>query len=104
MCGYVFNLSDGRIDTNKLKNSLNSIKYRGPDETKIEEGQTLKKKNYFLGFNRLAIYDLNSASMQPFKGDNDWSLLFNGSIYNFREIKEKLIVKDINFKQVVTLR
>ena len=47
MCGYVFNLSDGRIDTNKLKNSLNSIKYRGPDETKIEEGQTFKKKTIF---------------------------------------------------------
>ena len=37
--------------------------------------------------------------MQPFKkGDNDWSLLFNGSIYNFREIKEKLIVKGYKFQ------
>lgn len=99
MCGYVFNLSVDRINTNKLKNSLNSIKYRGPDETKIEEGQTLKKSNYFLGFNRLAIYDLNSASMQPFKkSDNDWSLLFNGSIYNFKEIKEKLIIKGYKFQ------
>lgn len=98
MCGYVFCLTKKEINQSKLRNSLSAINYRGPDESKILQGKTKKNINFFLGFNRLSIYDLHSSSMQPFNhNDSPWIMLFNGSIYNFKELREKLKIKGHKF-------
>jgi asparagine synthase (glutamine-hydrolysing) len=79
MCGILytrgFNLSSN-------KEALLSIKHRGPDA----DGYVQVKKN-FLGHVRLSIIDLNPRSNQPFKGENGDILIFNGEIYNHKEIK-----------------
>ena len=99
MCGFVFNLSNHKINKQTLKKTIDSIKYRGPDETKIIEGKTNLNQSFYLGFNRLAIYDLDTRSMQPFQYMEDkWVLLFNGSIYNFKEIRKNLTNKGYHFK------
>ena len=94
MCGIFAVISDNLDDLNlnKFSNSLNIIKYRGPDKTNIKK----ISKNIIFGHNRLKIIDLNDRSNQPFQ-DDKYSLLFNGCIYNYKEIREELKIK-YNFK------
>ena len=89
MCGFIgsYNI---KISKNKLKIATKSIEHRGPDDTKITIG-----KNWSIGFNRLAIIDLNKRSMQPFKKDGVLVFL-NGEIFNYLELIKK--EKDFNPK------
>ena len=66
-------------------------KSRGPDFTDY-----FKSVNYTVSHNRLAIIDPEDRSNQPFKFKN-LILSFNGEIYNFMELKEKLKIKGHNF-------
>ena len=81
MCGILytrgFNLSSN-------KEALLSIKHRGPDA----DGYVQVKKN-FLGHVRLSIIDLNPRSNQPFKGENGDILIFNGEIYNHKDLQQE---------------
>ena len=61
------------------------IQHRGPDD----QGVTVKP-GVALGMRRLAIIDLVSGN-QPMSGeDGSVTIVFNGEIYNFQEIKPKL--------------
>ncbi len=63
---------------------LKSIEHRGPDATNQFHNQFVS-----LGHNRLSIIDLSDESNQPFcKGD--LILIFNGEIYNYKELREQL--------------
>lgn len=89
MCGFYSVLSKKKklINPNKIYNDLG---HRGPDNTKIFQS---KKKNFFFSiFFRLSILDLNNRSSQPFEFKN-LVLLFNGEIYNYKEIRQHLIEK-----------
>ena len=71
--------------------------HRGPDDSGVEiyEG----KDGYAIGFaqRRLAILDLSPLGHQPMHSeDNRVSVVFNGEIYNFLELKEEL--SDYSFK------
>ncbi len=59
---------------------------RGPDGTAVWTNGRVT-----LGFDRLAIIDLSERSMQPMHRLSRYSLVFNGEIYNFRELKEELV-------------
>ncbi len=68
-----------------------TIQHRGPDA----EGVYTDGRN-FLGHTRLSIIDINAVSNQPFySNDERYVLVFNGEIYNFKEIKSQLT--DYNF-------
>ena len=72
------------------------IAYRGPDD----EGQYLKEFSNTivgLGMRRLSILDLSPLGHQPYQY-NDLTLIYNGEIYNFQEIREKLIKRGYTFK------
>ncbi len=58
-----------------------------------------EKWNLFLGFRRLSIIDLSSAAHQPMsdKSKNIW-LVYNGEIYNFKDLRKKLIKLGYEFK------
>lgn len=60
--------------------------HRGPDGTRIVVcGSTT------LGFNRLAIIDLDERAMQPMQSaDGRFTIIFNGEIYNYRELRSEL--------------
>ena len=66
-------------------------KSRGPDFTDY-----FKSENYSVSHNRLAIIDPEDRSNQPFKYKN-LILSFNGEIYNFLELKQKLKSKGYDF-------
>lgn len=82
MCGFIGSYNT-KISKTILKIATKSINHRGPDDTKISVG-----KNWSIGFNRLAIIDLNKRSMQPFKND-DVIVFLNGEIFNYLELIEK---------------
>ena len=99
MCGI-----SGIIDfKKKLTNPLEKIislnlfnKRRGPDDEGIWVDN---EKKVFLGHRRLSIIDLSKNGHQPFiSNEGKISLVFNGEIYNFKELKKILIEKNYKFK------
>lgn len=96
MCGF-----SGIISKNKLPNidflnkSKKFIQNRGPDA--FEAIQYKKNKNnFYFNHARLSIIDLKESSNQPFEKDG-YTLVFNGEIYNYKEIREKLIKRGADF-------
>ncbi len=78
-----------------LKKILNSIDHRGPDDKGIYEDFDNK---IGLVQARLSIQDLSSSGHQPMiSEDGQIVLVFNGEIYNFRELRSELITKGIKF-------
>lgn len=59
--------------------------------------EDLPKRGLFMGHRRLKIIDLSDAGTQPMSKHN-LTLLFNGEIYNYLEIKEDLISQGIQFR------
>lgn len=82
MCGiYVTNLS---IDQDNLKRKLNFISHRGPDFKGY-----FQKNDLSFGHTRLSILDLDTRSNQPMI-HNEFTLVFNGEIYNYKTIRKEL--------------
>ncbi len=73
-----------------------SMHHRGPDGSGTFFAQV---ENFQLGFGhrRLAIIELSELGKQPMFW-NEWIIVFNGEIYNFREIKEELLQLRHSFK------
>jgi asparagine synthase (glutamine-hydrolysing) len=81
MCGIVgFNWKDANL----IKELNLLIKHRGPDDL----GHSSNKEASF-GHRRLSILDLSKKGKQPMKVLH-YTIVFNGEIYNFRELKEEL--------------
>ena len=62
---------------------IDTIKYRGPDNTNVQIANDL-----ILGFHRLAINGLNKESDQPMTQD-DVTICCNGEIYNYKELAQQ---------------
>lgn len=86
ICGIKFqnSQSDDQIKDKFLK-VLNNLHHRGPDSQKYYYDE-----NFYIGATRLKILDLDKRSDMPMVFDN-LIISFNGEIYNFLEIKEKLV-------------
>ena len=95
MCGIVgvFNLNKDIVSRTVLKSMSNKIAHRGPDG----QGYYLKD-NIGLAHNRLAILDISKKGAQPMSSKNNrWTIVFNGCIYNFSELKQDLKAKGYTF-------
>ncbi|KGJ89904.1 asparagine synthase (glutamine-hydrolyzing) [Colwellia psychrerythraea] len=69
-----------------IKNMLNAIVHRGPDDYGIWQHAGLT-----LGHRRLSIHDLTVAGHQPMQShDKRFTIVFNGEIYNFEELRAEL--------------
>jgi asparagine synthase (glutamine-hydrolysing) len=91
MCGIVgvFNLNGDTFSLAALKKMASSIEHRGPDG----EGYYIEN-NIALAHKRLAILDTSSKGAQPMTSkDGKWTIVFNGCIYNFLELKQELLAK-----------
>ncbi|MBQ8317556.1 MAG: asparagine synthase (glutamine-hydrolyzing) [Lachnospiraceae bacterium] len=89
ICGFTGNINDRE---NILTNMMNKIIHRGPDQ----EGQYLDE-GINLGFRRLSIIDLDYG-MQPMKdASGDIVIVFNGEIYNYKELRAELTAKGYTF-------
>ena len=96
MCGLAGYIGKEKISKRSLSETLNLMKNRGPDFQKFLNYK-YKDLNIFLLHSRLKIIDLANVANQPFK-INNLTLIFNGEIYNFIEIRDELKKKGIKFK------
>lgn len=88
MCGISGCITSDNLIEKNVKKTLALMRTRGPDHQDYLKFLNKKKKIYFL-HSRLNIIDLKNRSNQPFKIGN-YSIIFNGEIYNYLEIKENL--------------
>lgn len=91
MCGICGYISKKEISLQQLKRMNDSMIHRGPDDS----GEELypAKDGYCVGFaqRRLSILDLSKLGHQPMHSpDKRVSVVFNGEIYNFGELKKEL--------------
>lgn len=109
MCGLIFSSGNFKIQSFLL--GYGNIKHRGPEDSKtfffnnilkkkiniknLEKNKTYKNITG-IGHHRLKIVDLNSSS-QPMFFDN-LVIAYNGEIYNFKEVRKKLISYGYQFK------
>ncbi len=84
ICGERFWNGQPALERN-LKPMLKALERRGPDD-----GGIWTQDQIGLGHRRLAIIDLSEAGHQPMV-DDSLTLVFNGCIYNYRELREELI-------------
>jgi asparagine synthase (glutamine-hydrolysing) len=88
MCGIagIYNFSGAPVDPPVLRRMTDAVAHRGPDG----EGHFLDGP-VGLGHRRLAIIDLSPAARQPMTDDTRrFTLVYNGEIYNFRELRREL--------------
>ena len=97
MCGILGIVSsDLKKNIYWIKNNLNKISHRGPDNFGIWNSE-----DQLVGFGhtRLSIIDLSFENNQPFiDKENKISLVFNGEIYNYLELKNELENLGYNFR------
>ena len=94
MCGISgFTRNDNDIGKNILKNMLRTISSRGPDN----EGFDMAFGTY-IGMRRLAIIDIEKGNQPIFSEDGRYSILFNGEIYNYREINQMIRINGRELK------
>jgi asparagine synthase (glutamine-hydrolysing) len=95
MCGITgfINLNQETASNVILKKMTDAIRHRGPDG----EGNWIED-NVALGHRRLAIIDLTTSGEQPmFSDDGRYVMIYNGEVYNFRELKLELEEKGYFF-------
>ena len=85
MCGFVGFTNFIQDDGTVLEKMMNRIVHRGPDSA----GKYVDS-NVALGFRRLSIIDLAEGDQPMFNEDGSLVLVFNGEIYNFRELRATL--------------
>ena len=96
MCGIagLINLKGDSISPDLIKIMTDAISHRGPDG----EGYWVDK-NIGFGHRRLSIIDLSDHGKQPMISENRrFIFIYNGEIYNFREIRSELESLGISFK------
>ncbi|TAF65984.1 MAG: asparagine synthase (glutamine-hydrolyzing) [Cytophagales bacterium] len=96
MCGIAgFIEYKNQVGRDTLINITDKINYRGPDDSGYEF-YTKRSFQIGLGHRRLSIIDLSAAAHQPMH-HLSWSIVFNGEIYNYREIQAELKEKGLQF-------
>ena len=100
MCGYLQEFSKDKINTIKFNNASDILEHRGPDHTGYYENnnKTQEDFDYRFGFKRLAILDLKDNANQPMSDKSqEFTIVFNGEIYNSKAIRQELERKGVQF-------
>jgi asparagine synthase (glutamine-hydrolysing) len=98
MCGIagIWNFDGRQVQTDTIVRFTDSLKHRGPDGRGIWHSQN---NAIAFGHRRLAIIDLSSAADQPLQfAEGRYTIVFNGEIFNFIEIRDELSAKGYKFK------
>ncbi|MFO1242199.1 MAG: asparagine synthase (glutamine-hydrolyzing) [Rickettsiales bacterium] len=93
MCGFTgwAISSEKALSTDILQRMNNAISHRGPDGSGIFQTQTRNNRfSIALSHRRLAIIDLVTGEQPMHSPDGTISLVFNGEIYNFMELRDEL--------------
>lgn len=93
ICGQIALNDTGGIDASLVKRMMNTMHHRGPDDEGIYVG-----KEAILGHKRLSIIDLSKGKQPISNEDNTVWVVFNGEIYNFKELRTQLASRGHIFK------
>ena len=97
MCGIagILNFDNSKVNPEIANVIKSSLEHRGPDFSKVD----YINENVAMIHSRLAIIDLDDRSNQPmFSEDKRFSIVFNGEIYNYKEIRKSLEQKGVSFQ------
>jgi len=99
MCGILGKYEiNNTIDNSLFAEALFNLKHRGPDHQGFESYEN-NYGNLILGHTRLSIIDLSESGQQPMISKNGrYHIIFNGEIYNYKEIRFELSKEGIIFK------
>src|SRR5439155_25367658 len=97
MCGIVGKVNFDRhrlVDPAQIESMADSVRHRGPDD-----GGTWLAGNVGLGHKRLSIIDLSPSGRNPMCNEDStvW-IVFNGEVYNFRELRPQWEERGNKFK------
>ncbi len=86
MCGIagIYNKNGREVSLELVETLGTMMTHRGPDNFSF-----IGLDRIGVSHNRLSLLDLSSAANQPFKNE-DFTLVYNGEIYNFKEIRKRL--------------
>ena len=90
MCGICGMVGYDLVDRDALKRMTNVLRHRGPDDEGFFVGQSENGASVGLGFRRLSIIDLVTGNQPITNESGSVQLVFNGEIYNFRELRREL--------------
>ncbi|MDP4171669.1 MAG: asparagine synthase (glutamine-hydrolyzing) [Bacillota bacterium] len=90
ICGMV--VKDSSINPTIFEKMVNIIEHRGPDDVGYYYESGLA-----LGHRRLSIIDLSTEGHQPFHYMDRYTVVYNGEIYNYIELKQELIENGYSF-------
>jgi asparagine synthase (glutamine-hydrolysing) len=97
MCGFVgyFSYSREPIENaERVKLGVQVLRHRGPDAEGVYVGEGIA-----VGHVRLAFLDITADGNQPFwDSDKRFCIVYNGEIYNFRELREGLVERGYTFR------
>ena len=85
ICGVIFKEKSKKVPEKWLMDMTSTMKHRGPDGSGI-----FVERNVGLGHRRLSIIDLDTGQQPMSDAANNVVIVFNGEIYNFPELKERL--------------
>ncbi|MBL7741710.1 MAG: asparagine synthase (glutamine-hydrolyzing) [Chitinophagaceae bacterium] len=97
MCGIagIIQTDPRSFNTGHIKNMTDSLSHRGPDGEGIWQNVS---GHVLLGHRRLAIIDTSDAAAQPMHYLDRYTIIHNGEIYNYLELKEDLQKKGYSFR------
>src|SRR5579871_384320 len=97
MCGIagIISTNSNNVSKSRLQKMTDAIAHRGPDGEGFWINASGKTA---LGHRRLSIIDLNENAAQPMHYANRFSVVHNGEIYNYIELKEELAKKGYTFR------
>ena len=96
MCGIIGEISHKSIKSTEWISKAGIVTHhRGPDYF----GKWIsQEKKVAFGHNRLSIIDLSSDGNQPmFSTCSNYVIIFNGELYNYKNLKKELIEKGLSF-------
>lgn len=97
MCGITGILTfteEGKKYLDRIDDAVKSLHHRGPDGSGV-----FRHGNVALGHTRLAIIDTSDAAAQPFtSGDGRYTIVFNGEIFNYKELRAELEKEGYTFR------
>ena len=93
MCGICGKLSTGPVAEEVIRTMTRQLAHRGPDD----EG-TFVQDGVGLGHRRLSIIDLDTGHQPMSNQDGSIWIVFNGEIYNYRELRPDLIRRGHRFQ------
>lgn len=95
LAGFLHSHYNIEYSTAIIAGMIEGIKHRGPDNASIWLNQ---EDSIVFGHCRLAITDLSASGQQPMHSANErYVIIYNGEIYNFRELKKQLQAKHYLF-------